>query len=127
MPRGPQGSPDDPLADPYDDPSYGFGFKTKAYQRREDQDSRGNVQGQYSYVDDVGEKHDVKYKASASTGYEVANGVPDSPQNVRYNNPLYKAHPNTRGHISFERGPQGTYKFITSGPDQRRAETTGNS
>jgi hypothetical protein len=74
VPRGPQGSPDDPLADPYDDPSYSFGFKTKSYQRREDQDSRGAVQGQYSYVDDVGEKHDVKYKASASTGYEVTNG-----------------------------------------------------
>lgn len=138
VPRGPIGSPDDPQADPYDDPSYGFGFKTNTYQRREEGDSLGRVEGkllifsreycislhlskqilnlkfpilgQYSYVDDVGEKHNVKYKASANTGFEVENGVPDSPQNVRYNNPLYKANPQTRGHISFEKGPQGTYK-----------------
>lgn len=114
VPRGPIGSPDDPLADPYDDPSYQFGFKTNNYQRREEADGLGRVDGQYSYTDDVGEKHSVKYKASSDNGFEVENGVPDSPQNVRYNNPLYKAHPQTRGHISFEKGPQGTYKYVNN-------------
>lgn len=45
VPRGPIGSKDDPLADPYDDPSYGFGFRTSEYQRREDADSSGRVRG----------------------------------------------------------------------------------
>lgn len=45
VPRGPIGSIDDPLADPYDDPSYGFGFRTSDYQRREDGDSTGRVRG----------------------------------------------------------------------------------
>lgn len=45
VPRGPQGSPDDPLADPFDDPSYGFRFRTGSYQRREDADRLGRVNG----------------------------------------------------------------------------------
>lgn len=45
IPRGPIGTKDDPLADPYDDPSYGFGFRTSTYQRREDGDSNGRVRG----------------------------------------------------------------------------------
>lgn len=45
VPRGPIGSKDDPLADPYDDPTYGFGFRTSEYQRREDSDSAGRVRG----------------------------------------------------------------------------------
>lgn len=47
VPRGPIGSKDDPLADPYDDPSYGFGFRTSEYQRREDADSTGRVRGNH--------------------------------------------------------------------------------
>jgi hypothetical protein len=119
------GSPTDPLADPSDDPSYSFGFKTKNHARREESDSSGRVQGQYIYVDDVGEKHGVKYKAGANEGYSVENGVPDQPGTLNYNSPLYKTDPTARGKISFERGPEREYKFITTSPDQRRAESTG--
>ncbi|XP_037040402.1 uncharacterized protein LOC119077324 isoform X2 [Bradysia coprophila] len=125
VPRGPIGSIDDPLADPYDDPSYGFGFRTSEYQRREDGDSTGRVRGLYSYIDDIGERHSVRYAAGAGTGYEVTNAVPDSPSFVRYTAPLYKANRLTRGRISYERGPGAQYKFISSGPDQRRSESTG--
>lgn len=45
VPRGPIGSIDDPLADPYDVPTYGFGFRTPTYQRREDADPSGRVTG----------------------------------------------------------------------------------
>lgn len=45
-PRGPIGSPDDPLADPYDTPRYGFGFKTYEYKRREEADDNGRVRGE---------------------------------------------------------------------------------
>lgn len=110
VPRSPVGSPDDPLADPYDDPSYKFQFKTKKQSRSEESDSLGRVQGQYIYVDDVGEKHGVNYKAGANTGFEVENGVPDSPSNVRYNTPLYRSEPTARGRITFERGPDRQYK-----------------
>lgn len=81
--------------------------------------------GLYSYIDDIGEKHSVRYAAGAGTGYEVTNAVPDSPSFVRYTAPLYKANRLARGRISYERGPGAQYKFIASGPDQRRSESTG--
>lgn len=63
------------------------------------------------YVDDIGERHSVKYTAGANIGYQVENGIPDAPLNIRYNTPLYKAaDPTARGRISFERGPDRQYK-----------------
>jgi hypothetical protein len=123
--RGPVGSPTDPLADPMDDPSYSFGFKTKSHSRREEADSSGKVHGEFIYVDDAGDRHGVKYQAGAHSGFSVENGVPDAPATINYNSPLYKTDPTARGKISFERGPDRQYKFLTSSPDQRRAETTG--
>ncbi|ETN64936.1 hypothetical protein AND_003298 [Anopheles darlingi] len=127
VPRGPIGTPDDPQADPYDDPSYDFQFKTRNYQRREGSDSNGRVNGLYSYIDDVGEKHSVRYSAGSGTGYEVANPVPDAPNTIAYESPLYKTHKQVRGKVAFESGPTGSgqYKLLSVGPDQRRAETTG--
>ncbi|XP_058123902.1 uncharacterized protein LOC131281614 [Anopheles ziemanni] len=127
VPRGPVGTPDDPLADPYDDPSYDFQFKTRNYQRREGSDSNGRVNGLYTYIDDVGEKHSVRYSAGSGTGYEVANPVPDAPNTIAYESPLYKTHKQVRGKVAFESGPSGSgqYKLLSVGPDQRRSETTG--
>uniref|UniRef100_A0A336LI73 CSON014433 protein n=1 Tax=Culicoides sonorensis TaxID=179676 RepID=A0A336LI73_CULSO len=126
VPRAPVGSADDPLADPYDDPSYNYDYKTPTVQKSENSDSDGTVNGQYSYTDDVGETHAVQYHASKDSGFEVTNGVPDAPSNVGFAYPLYKTDKNARGKISFERGPNGQYKFISAGPDQRRTETTGS-
>lgn len=78
----------------------------------------------YSYLDDVGERHNVRYGAGANTGYQVSNAVPDAPAIVRYSSPLYKTNRRTRGRIAYERGPGAQYKFIASGPDQRRSEST---
>lgn len=108
------------------DPSYTFSFRTPDYQRREDADSLGRVRGLYSFIDDVGEKHLVRYAASADRGFEVLNSVPDASRYVQYSAPLYKTAPKVRGRIAYERGPGRQYKFISSGPDQRRMETTGN-
>lgn len=125
VPRGPIGSIDDPLADPYEDPSYNFEIKTPDYQKKESADSSGRVRGLYSYLDDIGERHTVRYAAGSETGYEVLNTVPDSVANVRYNAPLYKGSRQARGHSAVERGPNGQYKFISSSSDQRRSETSG--
>ncbi|XP_037934156.1 uncharacterized protein LOC119668649 [Teleopsis dalmanni] len=122
-PVPPIGSPDDPLADPYDDPTYSFNFRTPDQSRSEDKDSTGRVRGLYSYIDDVGERHSVRYAAGAGTGFEVSNAVPDSPSNVGYTSPLYKAPPRTRGRMTVQRGPGGSYKLIAAGPDHRRAES----
>ncbi|XP_063698107.1 uncharacterized protein LOC134829046 [Culicoides brevitarsis] len=122
----PTGSQDDPLADPYDDPSYSYDYKTPTVQKSEGSDSTGHVKGQYSYTDDIGETHSVQYHAGKETGFEVTNSVPDSPANVGFSYPLYKTDKNARGKIAFERGPNGQYKFISAGPDQRRTETTGS-
>lgn len=124
--KGPIGSPDDPLSDPYDDPSYSYDYKTPTVQKTEDADSSGRVKGQYSYTDDIGETHSVQYHASKESGFEVTNAVPDAPSNVGFSYPLYKTDKNARGKISFERGPHGQYKFVSAGPDQRRTETTGS-
>uniref|UniRef100_A0A1A9W7H6 Cuticle protein 6 n=1 Tax=Glossina brevipalpis TaxID=37001 RepID=A0A1A9W7H6_9MUSC len=145
-PVRPRGSPDDPLADPYDDPSYSFSFRTADHSRSEDSNSSGRVRGTdlfmktfikgetsvillwlitglYSYLDDVGERHSVRYAAGAGTGFEVSNAIPDNPARVGYTLPLYKAHPKTRGKITVQRGPDGAYKLIAAGPDHRRAES----
>lgn len=67
----------------------------------------------------------MRYAAGANTGFEVLNAVPDAPSYVKYNAPLFKADRRTRGRVAYERGPGRQYKFITSGPDQRRSESTG--
>lgn len=125
VPRGPIGSIDDPLADPYEDPSYNFEIKTPEYQKKENADSTGRVRGLYSYLDDIGERHTVRYAAGQETGFEVLNTIPDSVANVRYNAPLYKGSRQARGHSAVERGPNGQYKFISASSDQRRSETSG--
>ncbi|XP_030080782.1 RNA-binding protein cabeza [Drosophila hydei] len=119
----PRGSPDDPLADPYDDPSYSFSYRTPDQSRSEENDANNRIRGLYSYLDDVGERHSVRYAAGAGTGFEISNAVPDNPVSVSYSSPLYKAHPKTRGKMSVQRGPGGTYKLIAAGPDHRRAES----
>lgn len=64
VPRGPIGSKDDPLADPYDDPSYGFGFRTSEYQRREDADSSGRVRGDTDFTHNyLRLKHIICYRS----------------------------------------------------------------
>ncbi|XP_011212953.2 uncharacterized protein LOC105232792 [Bactrocera dorsalis] len=117
------GTVDDPLADPYDDPSYSFNFRSEQQSRTETSDSSGRIRGLYSYLDDVGERHSVRYAAGAGTGYEVLNSVPDNPASVAYAAPLYKAHSKARGKMTTQRGPNGTYKLIAAGPDHRRAES----
>lgn len=47
-PPGPIGSPDDPLADPFDDPSYSFSYSTPDQSRSEDNDATGRVRGKTS-------------------------------------------------------------------------------
>ncbi|XP_022212253.2 fibroin heavy chain [Drosophila obscura] len=122
-PVRPRGSPDDPLADPFDDPSYSFSFRTPDQSRSEENDSGNRIRGLYSYLDDVGERHSVRYAAGAGTGFEISNAVPDNPSSVAYSSPLYKAPPRTRGKMSVQRGPAGSYKLIAAGPDHRRAES----
>jgi len=40
-----RGSPDDPLADPYDDPSYSFSFRTADQSRSEENDTSNRIRG----------------------------------------------------------------------------------
>lgn len=53
----------------------------------------------------------------------MTNSVPDNPIEVGYTGPLYKAPPDTRGKMTVQRGPDGTYKLLAAGPDHRRAES----
>ena len=76
-------------------------------------------------MDDIGERHTVRYAAGKGTGYEVDSSIPDTASIVRYSAPLYKSlNRRTRGRIAIQRGQGREYKFISSGPDQRRSETS---
>ncbi|KAL3280578.1 hypothetical protein HHI36_003811 [Cryptolaemus montrouzieri] len=121
----PVGAPGDPLYDPYEDPSYHFGFKTRTYTREENSNRLGDVTGKFSYIDDVGERHNVEYIAGKRTGFHVKTPFPDS--NPRAYGPLYfrgRGKPIQRGRTSIQRGLDGSYRFVSAGPDQRRTEVS---
>ncbi|CAG9859639.1 unnamed protein product [Phyllotreta striolata] len=122
------GSRDDPYYDPYEDPSYSFSFRTRTYNRDENANRVGDVNGRYSYIDDVGERHNVEFIAGKKTGFHVKTPFPDS--NPRGYGPLYyrgRGKPIPRGRTSIQRGLDGSYKFVSAGPDQRRTETSDST
>jgi hypothetical protein len=115
--------------DPNEDPSYSFDFQTRDYSRSESSNSRGDVNGRYTFVDDVGVRHNVEYEAGSRVGFHVKTPYPDStplspsvffagpPANRRGSKTL-------RGHTSIQRGNDGSYRFTSAGPDQRRVEVS---
>ncbi|CAF4901529.1 unnamed protein product [Pieris macdunnoughi] len=126
-PRGPIGNKDDPYFDPNEDPSYSFKIDTRTYTKNENADSRGDVKGHYSFVDDIGERHDVSYIAGRDTGFHVSSAFPDSPRGIGapfHRAPLVRNEKNPRGKTAVQRGLDGSYRFISAGPDQRRTETS---
>ncbi|XP_014253778.1 nuclear pore complex protein Nup98-Nup96-like [Cimex lectularius] len=113
--------------DPNEDPSYSFGFKTPTYVRKENSDSRGHVNGAYSFIDDVGERHDVSYEAGAKLGFNVKTPFPDSKpfSGLFYRGPPSKPGGKTvRGKTSIQQRGDGSYRFVSAGPDQRRTEAS---
>ncbi|KAK9887406.1 hypothetical protein WA026_022342 [Henosepilachna vigintioctopunctata] len=124
----PIGSPDDPYYDPYEDKSYHFGFRTRTHAREENSNRKGDVTGKFSYTDDVGEQHNVEYIAGKRTGFHVKTPFPDS--NPRAYGPLYfrgRGRPIPRGRTSIQRGLDGSYRFVSAGPDQRRTEVSDST
>lgn len=107
----PVGSRDDPFYDPFESPEYKFSFKTRTYQRDENSNRIGDVNGRYSYIDDVGERHNVEFTAGKNTGFHVKTPFPDS--NPRAYGPLYfngRGKPAPRGRTSIQRGTDGSYR-----------------
>ncbi|XP_025206416.1 uncharacterized protein LOC112602523 [Melanaphis sacchari] len=115
--------------DPNEDPSYKFTVRTPTQSKSETADSRGHVEGAYSYLDDVGKRHDVQYEAGAGTGFHVKSAHPDSDTygGVFYSGPPGKPGGRPRGHSSVVLGKDGSYGFTASGPDQRRSEVSDSS
>ncbi|VVC40158.1 Insect cuticle protein [Cinara cedri] len=112
--------------DPNEDPSYKFTVRTPTQSKTETADSRGHIEGGYSFLDDVGKRHDVQYEAGSGTGFHVKNGHPDSDPfgGVFYSGPPGKPGGRPRGHTSVVMGKDGSYGFTASGPDQRRTEVS---
>nr|XP_026490034.1 uncharacterized protein LOC113396348 [Vanessa tameamea] len=126
-PRGPIGNKDDPYFDPNEDPSYSFKVDTRTYSKNENADSRGDVKGHYSFVDDIGERHDVSYIAGKDTGFHVSSAHPDAPNLIGspfHRAPLVRGESKSRGRTAVQRGLDGSYRFISAGPDQRRTESS---
>ncbi|KAJ0179723.1 hypothetical protein K1T71_004314 [Dendrolimus kikuchii] len=126
-PRGPIGNKDDPYFDPNEDPSYSFKFDTRTYSKNENADSRGDVTGFYTFVDDIGERHDVAYIAGRDTGFHVSSAHPDNPGGIGspfHRAPLVRGETRPRGRTAVQRGLDGSYRFISAGPDQRRTESS---
>jgi hypothetical protein len=115
--------------DPNEDPSYSFDFQTRDYSRSESSNSRGDVSGRYTFVDDVGVRHNVEYEAGSRVGFHVKTPYPDSTPlspSVFFAGPPAnrKGSKQLRGHTSIQRGKDGSYRFISAGPDQRRTEVS---
>lgn len=68
----------------------------------------------------------MQYEAGSGTGFQVKTGHPDSDPfgGVFYNGPPGKPGGRPRGHTSVVMGKDGSYGFTSSGPDQRRTETS---
>lgn len=111
--------------DPNEDPSYKFGQKTPTYSKSETADSSGTVNGAFSYIDDVGKRHDVQYQAGSRTGFVVKTPFPDSDPfgGLFYRGPN-KPGTQPRGHSSILQNNDGSYQFTASGPDQKRVEVS---
>lgn len=111
--------------DPNEDPSYKFGQKTPTYSKSETADSKGTVNGAFSYIDDVGKRHDVQYQAGSRTGFVVKTPFPDSDPfgGLFYRGPNKPGTP-PRGHSAILQNNDGSYQFTASGPDQKRVEVS---
>lgn len=118
----------DSYFDPNEDPSYKFNLKTPTYTRAEAADTKGTVNGAFSFVDDVGKRHDVQYEAGSKTGFLVKTPFPDSDPfgGIFYQGPNKPGSP-PRGHIAIVRSNDGAYKFTSSGPDQQRTEVSDSA
>lgn len=130
QPPVPSNSPDyqpsyDGYHDPNEDPSYKFNLKTPTYTRGEAADSRGTVNGAFSFVDDIGKRHDVQYEAGSGIGFHIKNAFPDSEPfgGLFYTGPNKPGTP-PRGHSSIVQNVNGAYQFTASGPDQKRVEVS---
>lgn len=134
IPYNPPVSPDSPnykptlsgYHDPNENPSYKFGFRTATYSKQETSDALGHVEGVYSFVDDLGERHDVRYKAGSGTGFNVETAFPDSKPytGLFYSGPPGKAGGKPRGRSSIQQRLDGSYQFVANAPDHRRTEVS---
>ncbi|XP_066970801.1 serine-rich adhesin for platelets-like [Macrobrachium rosenbergii] len=57
------------------DASYSFSFASDSYSRNEEADADGNIVGSYTYVDEDGKEHKVKFVAGRETGF-LPEGYP---------------------------------------------------
>lgn len=111
--------------DPNEDPSYKFDQKTSTYSKSETADSKGTVNGAFSYIDDVGKRHDVQYQAGSRTGFVVKTPFPDSdPYGGLFYQGPNKPGTQPRGHSAILQNNDGSYQFTASGPDQKRVEVS---
>ena len=111
----------DGYSDPNEDPSYEYRYRTDTASKVEIADSRGDVVGQYVYLDDDGERHVVKYDAGAEKGFNVRTAFPDN--NIP--TPLFfpgRGRIPPRGRSSILQHRNGAYRFTAVGPDSRREE-----
>ena len=134
IPYNPPVSPNSPnynptystYSDPNEDPSYDFAFNTPTYKRQESGGPRGDVTGSYSYMDDAGEWHNVAFEAGSQTGFHIKTPFPDSTPygGVFFTGPDGRPSGPPRGRTSIQRSVDGSYRFTSSGPDQRRTEVS---
>ncbi|EEB20078.1 conserved hypothetical protein [Pediculus humanus corporis] len=115
----------DNIFDPNEDRGYDFTYRTSNHIKEEHANRVGDVQGRYSYLDDIGIRHNVHYTAGSRTGFVVSNPVPDTFAQAR-GGPLYyvgkSGGSKVRGFSAFQKDLNGAYRFLASGPDHKRSE-----
>ncbi|KAK6641847.1 hypothetical protein RUM44_013565 [Polyplax serrata] len=116
--------------DPTEDRGYDFSYRTSNHIKEEHANSVGDVQGRYSYLDDIGFRHNVHYVAGSKTGFVVTNPVPDTFAQAR-GGPLYyvgkTGGAKVRGFSAVQKNLNGAYRFAASGPDHKRTEVSDAS
>lgn len=73
-----------------------------------------HLPGHYSFVDDVGERHEVSYVAGRDTGFHVSSAHPDNPSIIGspfHRVPLVRGETKARGRTAVQRGRDGSYRY----------------
>lgn len=74
-----------------------------------------NPPGTYTFIDDIGERHDVTYIAGRDTGFHVSSAYPDNPNVIGspfHRAPLVKSETRPRGRTAVQRGLDGSYRYF---------------
>lgn len=110
---------------PNSDGSYSFAYQTPDSARQEAADSRGTVQGSYSFRNEGG-RHDLSFVAGPETGFQPTGGSLATPNGQGQRGPSSQVSsgvPSSSNNQNSGPYPDGSYEFSYQNDDSARQET----